>query len=136
MGLISIIFNLALTSQLVAPAGSNTERIADLQEAIKLYDLAFNMPYQDHFNECNSLYILAVVNKMSLAHEHFDNAKTAGKCFRLLMSTMMYKFPPKRLNHERVPSTSHIEMYININFGYNSVKKKVNNRGVAKKNTV
>jgi hypothetical protein len=79
MGWPIIILNLALTSQLVAPAGGNAERIADLQKAIKLYDLPFNMVYQDHFNECNSLYILAVVMNMGLTHEHLDNAKMAGK---------------------------------------------------------
>jgi hypothetical protein len=86
-----VIFNLALAHQLTAMEEGNDSREMMLRKALKIYELGFNMVLQKEYaDEPSTMYILATVNNLGLAHQHLNDRHTATKCFKHLMSTLMY----------------------------------------------
>jgi hypothetical protein len=62
-----------------------------LHNALELYELGFIMVQQKEYaDEPNIMYVLATVNNLGLAHQHLNHMHTATKCFKQLMSTLMY----------------------------------------------
>jgi hypothetical protein len=91
MGSSIVIFNLALAHQLTAMEEGNNLREMMLHQALKFYELGFNIVQQKEYaDEPSTMYILAAVNNSGLAHQHLNDRHTATKCFKHLMSTLMY----------------------------------------------
>jgi hypothetical protein len=91
MGSSMVIFNLALAHQLTAMEEGNDSREMMLRKALKIYELGFNMVLQKEYaDEPSTMYILATVNNLGLAHQHLNDRYTATKCFKHLMSSLMY----------------------------------------------
>jgi hypothetical protein len=91
MGSSMVIFNLALAHQLAAMEEGNNLREMMLRKALKIYELGFNMVLQKEYaDEPSTMYILATVNNLGLAHQQLNDRHTATKCFKHLMSALMY----------------------------------------------
>jgi hypothetical protein len=91
MGAPMVLFNLALAHQLFAMEEGNNRREMLLRKALKIYELGFNMVLQKEYaDEPSTMYILATVNNSGLAHQHLNDRHTATKCFKHLMSALMY----------------------------------------------
>jgi hypothetical protein len=90
MGSSIVIFNLALAHQLTAMEDGNNLRGMMLRKAIKIYELGINMVLQKEYaDEPSTMFILATVNNLGLAHQHLNDRHSATKCFKHLMSSLM-----------------------------------------------
>jgi len=85
-----IIFNFALACQLSASSSAGEEVvIANLNKAIKLYQLSFNLQRNANMDG-NVLFSLAVVNNLGICHRQLHNQEDSGKCFEYVLSTLMF----------------------------------------------
>jgi hypothetical protein len=86
-----IIFNFALACQLCAMYSNDNDDdiITNLNKAIKLYQLSFNLQRNARMDN-NVLFSLALVNNLGLAHRLLQNQEDSGKCFEYVLSTLMF----------------------------------------------
>lgn len=83
----AVIFNLALTYQLVARQHPESSQPL-LQKAARLYELAHNL-YRDQQIE-SVTFLMATVNNLGSIFQELDDTITAQDCFRRLFQTIMF----------------------------------------------
>jgi tetratricopeptide (TPR) repeat protein len=86
-----IIFNLALAQHLHFHCSklTRTAHSKSLHKAVRLYELAFQLQRETDL-ENNTLFTLAIVNNIGLAHRQLLDGEAALKCFEFVLSILMY----------------------------------------------
>jgi tetratricopeptide (TPR) repeat protein len=87
----AIIFNLALSLQLLSVRGSNNivDYRSHLQKAASLYELAFSLQ-RDELSSMNPRFMLAIINNLGMVYLSLDEKDKARNLFQQLESILMF----------------------------------------------
>jgi tetratricopeptide (TPR) repeat protein len=87
----AIIFNLALSLQLLSARGSNdiVDYRSPLQKAASLYELAHNLQ-RDELSSMNPRFMLATINNLGMVYLSLDEKDKARHLFQQLESILMF----------------------------------------------
>mmetsp|Transcript_20807 Transcript_20807/g.33529 ORF Transcript_20807/g.33529 Transcript_20807/m.33529 type:complete len:240 (+) Transcript_20807:479-1198(+) len=88
---VAIMYNLALAHHLNALFGTAAaNRETALDQAISLYELAYNVHMQEEDADLSVEFTMAVVNNLGHIHRLKGDEAKADKCFHHLLSTMLF----------------------------------------------
>jgi hypothetical protein len=106
----SITFNLALANHLCAMEKKDIPR---LRTAARLYENGFSLErVRGHYSAVSPFFLMAILNNLGQIHRIIEDNEKSEKCFRQLLSTLMYLVQIKGAN------PLDLEMFFeNTNFG-------------------